>query len=57
MVVPVGNKYEVSRIAEDGAIQWTYEFPLSNSFNTEVFIEYALNAVSGSDNTLVISNA
>jgi hypothetical protein len=31
VVVPVGNKYKISRIAEDGAIQWTYEFPLSTN--------------------------
>jgi hypothetical protein len=47
VVVPVGNKYKVSRIAEDGGIQWTYEFPLDTTLQTEVFIEYALNAVSG----------
>lgn len=57
VVVPVELKYKISRIAEDGAIQWTYELPLSTSLNTEVFIEYAINRVSGSDNTLVISNA
>lgn len=58
MVVPVDSKYKVSRIAEDGAIQWTYEFPLdiANS-DKEVFIEYALNAVSNGDNTLVIANS
>jgi hypothetical protein len=58
VVVPVGNKYKVSRIAEDGAVQWTYEFPLdiANSYK-EVFIEYALNAVSGGENTLVIANS
>jgi hypothetical protein len=47
VVVPVGNKYKVSRIAEDGAIQWKYEFPLDTTLQTEVFIEYALNAVFG----------
>jgi hypothetical protein len=31
VVVPVGTKYKVSRIAEDGTIQWTYEFPLDIS--------------------------
>jgi hypothetical protein len=31
VVVPVGNKYKVSRIAEVGAIQWTYEFPLDTA--------------------------
>jgi hypothetical protein len=57
VVVPVGSKYKVSRIAEDGAIQWTYEFPLDSTSNSEVFIEYALNAVSGGDNTLVMATA
>jgi hypothetical protein len=57
VVVPVDNKYKVSRIAEDGAIQWTYEFPLDTTLQTEVFIEYALNTVSGGDNTLVIATA
>ena len=27
VVVPVSNKFKVSRIGQDGAIQWTYEFP------------------------------
>jgi len=47
VVVPVDNKYKVSRFAQDGAIQWTYEFPMDTTLQTEVFIEYALNAVSG----------
>jgi hypothetical protein len=56
VIVPVGEKYQVSRIAEDGAIQWTYELPLDPAnLQTEVFIEYALNPVFGGDNTLVIT--
>jgi len=56
VVVPVGEKFQVSRIAEDGGIKWTYELPLHTAnLQTEVFIEYALNPVFGGDNTLVIT--
>jgi hypothetical protein len=56
VIVSVGEKYQVSRIAEDGAIQWTYELSLDPAnLQTEVFIEYALNPVFGGDNTLVIA--
>jgi hypothetical protein len=55
--VLVGSKYSISRISENGTIQWTYEFPLNTAdFNTEVFIEYALNDDPAGENTLVIAS-
>jgi hypothetical protein len=58
IVVPVGSNFKVSRIAENGTIQWTYEFPLNTTNNyKEVFIEYTLSAVSVGENALVIATA
>jgi hypothetical protein len=58
VVVPVGAKYKVSRISENGIIQWTYEFPMDvNNSQKEVFIEYVLSTTTAVPNTLVISNA
>jgi hypothetical protein len=57
VVVGVGTRYQVSRV-RFGGIQWTYEFPLDiNNPNTQVFIDYALNAIAGGANTLVVSNS
>ena len=57
VVVPVGTRYQVSRIGI-GGIQWTYEFPLDPAnLAEEVFIEYALNDSSGDSNTLVVANS
>jgi hypothetical protein len=57
VVVPVGTRYQVSRIGI-GGIQWTYEFPLDTvNLAEEVFIEYALNDSSGGANTLVVANS
>jgi hypothetical protein len=32
VIIPVESKYKVSRITEDGEIQWTYEFPVNPAY-------------------------
>jgi hypothetical protein len=56
VVAPVGNRYQVSRVRYAG-VRWTYEFPLDSANFAQVFIEYAINAVPGGANTLVIANS